>query len=65
MDNVINAFPGSVVSLDQLKELHAMDGAIMEAIKSAKDAGVPQGFIVAILHAHTYQQTAAMVDGND
>lgn len=42
--------------------LEAMEGAVIAAITAAKGADVPQGLIVAILHAHAYQQTAAMVN---
>lgn len=44
--------------------LEAMDAAVVAAITEAKRADVPQGLIVAILHAHAYQQTAAMVDAS-
>lgn len=58
---VIEAFPGGVVTRDQQAELHAMERAIMAAVERAKDAGVPQGLIVAILHGQAHQQTAIMI----
>lgn len=43
--------------------VHAMDAAIVAAINSAKDAGVPQGLIVGLLHSYAHAQTAAILDG--
>jgi hypothetical protein len=40
-----------------------MDDAIVEAINAAKNAGVPQGLIVGMLHAYAHDQTATLVNG--
>lgn len=36
--------------------------AIEPAIAAAKDAGVPQGLIVALLHALAHRETAEMLE---
>ena len=41
--------------------VRAMDAAIVAAINGAKDAGVPQGLIVGLLHSYAHNQTAALV----
>jgi hypothetical protein len=33
------------------------------AINAAKNAGVPQGLIVGLLHSYAHDQTAALVNG--
>jgi hypothetical protein len=43
--------------------VRAMDDAIVAAINAAKDAGVPQGLIVGLLHSYAHDQTAALVNG--
>lgn len=43
--------------------VRAMDDAIVAAINAAKDAGVPQGLIVGLLHGYAHDQTAALVNG--
>lgn len=62
MNNVINAFPGGVVSPDQVAAVNDLDACLLMAITSAKDVGVPQGFIVALLHGHAAQETQIMID---
>jgi len=42
--------------------VRAMDDAIVKAINAAKNADVPQGLIVGLLHAHAHDQTAALVN---
>jgi hypothetical protein len=42
----------------------AMDDAIVAAINAAKDAGVPQGLIVGLLHGHAHNETAVLVNGS-
>lgn len=60
----IRHFPGGVVTREQQAELHALEASILQAIQKAKDVGVPQGLIVAIMHAHALLQTTAMIHGN-
>jgi len=43
--------------------VRAMDAAIVAAINAAKDAGVPQGLIVGLLHSYAHDQTAALLNG--
>ncbi|WP_095058043.1 hypothetical protein [Pseudomonas sp. Irchel s3f7] len=38
-----------------------LDDALVQAIKAAKAAGLPQGLIVSLLHGHAHCETATMV----
>lgn len=40
----------------------AFENAIMQAIAQAKECGLAQGLVVALLHAHAQAQTQAMLD---
>ncbi len=54
--------PGTgAMTAEQRRVFEATDAAFVAAIQAAKDAGVPQGLIVALLHGHAHQQTAAMM----
>lgn len=56
------ALPNSgAMTPEQRRVFKAADAAIAAAIDAAKEAGVPQGLIVALLHGHAHQQTAAMM----
>jgi hypothetical protein len=56
------AMPGTgAMTAEQRRTFEATDAAFVAAIQAAKDAGVPQGLIVALLHGHAHQQTAAMM----
>lgn len=59
--SIVNLFPGGLVSREQQDELHACDHAIVRAVTAAREAGVPQGLIVALLHGHAHAETARMV----
>jgi len=61
-DNTVKVFPGGVVSRDQQAALRQFERILMAAVQDAKDAGVPQGFIVAVLHGHATQQTNMMIE---
>lgn len=39
----------------------ALDKAIADAVDTAKQAGLPQGLIVSLLHGHAHAQTHQMV----
>lgn len=39
----------------------ALDSAITAALSAAAEAGVPKGFIVAVLHAHALKQTQLLL----
>lgn len=54
--------PGGVVTREQQRSLAAMESDALGAIAMAKRAGVPQGLIVAMLHAIALQETQAMID---
>ncbi len=41
--------------------LNNLDVALVQALKAAKEAGLPQGLIVAVLHGHAHSETAKMV----
>lgn len=53
-------FPGQM-SAEQINQFRQMDEAIRAAVDQAKAAGVPQGLVVSVLHAHAHKQTAEMV----
>ncbi|GAB5336274.1 hypothetical protein [Pseudomonas fluorescens] len=38
-----------------------LDKAIVDAVDAAKNAGLPQGLIVSLLHGHAHAQTHQMV----
>ena len=57
--NIRHAIP---VSAETTKALTDMDTAIGKAIDAAKAAGLPQGFVVAVLHGHALSQTQAMIE---
>lgn len=59
---VINAFPGGVVSPDQVAALVSFDAQLVALIADAKGVGVPQGLIVATLHGHAHNETQMMID---
>jgi len=40
---------------------NALDTALIKAIDAAKEAGLPQGLLVAILHGHAHAETHRMV----
>lgn len=46
---------------DVVVATNALDSALIKAIDAAKEAGLPQGLLVAILHGHTYAETRKMV----
>lgn len=46
---------------DVVATTNALDSALIKAIDAAKEAGLPQGLLVAILHGHTHAETRKMV----
>lgn len=62
MSNVFPFAPGGLVTREQLAALEAMDAAIVEAVKAAKECRVPQGLIVSVLHGHDIAETQKMVN---
>lgn len=62
MSNVYVFAPGGLVTREQMAALEAMDAAIVQAIQTAKDSGVPKGLIVSVLHGHDIAETQKMVN---
>lgn len=62
MGNVTNIRHAMPVSAEVSKALEILDRAIIKAIADAQDAGLPQGFVVAILHAQALRQTKRMIE---
>lgn len=68
-DNFGHARYGSVrqllageVSPGVVNHTTRFDNAIREAVSAAKNAGIPQGFIVALLHAHAARETSQLLE---
>lgn len=61
MSNVTPIRQPMPISSEINKALVDFSIAIAEAIDDAKAAGLPQGFVVAILHGQAHTQTAIMV----
>lgn len=59
--SIVNLFPGGLVTREQQDALYACDHAIVAAVMAARNAGVPQGLIVALLHGHAHAETARML----
>lgn len=59
---LIQAFAGGIVTREQQEAVNTLDQVLIAAVADAKDAGVPQGFIVALLHGHASQQTNIMIE---
>jgi hypothetical protein len=53
-------FP-SLTSAEVERRIKAMDRQIAHAIEEAKAARVPQGLIIAILHAHAQRETQEII----
>ena len=63
MTNVTRLRHALPLSPDINKAIVDLDSAIAKAIDAAKVAGLPQGFIVALLHGQAHSETARMVKG--
>lgn len=61
MSNVTRLRHALPMSQEISKALTDLDSAIAKAIEAAKDAGLPQGLIVAELHGYAHAQTQIMV----
>lgn len=46
---------------DVVVATNALDTALIRVIDAAKEAGLPQGLLVAILHGHAHAETRKMV----
>ncbi|BFO04044.1 hypothetical protein KNHN1_24220 [Pseudomonas guariconensis] len=45
---------------DVVAATNALDSALIKAIDAAKEAGLPQGLLVAILQGHAHTETRKM-----
>jgi hypothetical protein len=61
MSNVTPIRQPMPVSAEVSKALETLDRAVIKAISDAQEAGLPQGFVAAILHAHALRQTQRMI----
>jgi len=60
MSNIIRIRHELPVSTEIVLAVAEFDATLVKAIDAAKDAGLPQGLIVAILHAHAHAETHRM-----
>ncbi len=49
------------VSIDIVETLAVLDQALVKVISEAREAGLPLGFAVALLHGQAHSETAGMV----
>lgn len=61
MSNVTRLRQALPMSPDINKAVANLDSPIAKAIGAAKDAGLPQGLVVSLLHGHAQVQTNIMV----
>jgi hypothetical protein len=61
MTNVVNLHVIGSVGLPIARAVHHLDELITAAIRDAKDVGVPQGLIVALLQAHSLRETQELL----
>ena len=60
MSESIIQFP-TMTSAEVERRIKAMDHQIARAIEEAKAARVPQGLVIAILHAHAQRETQVII----
>ncbi|MBK5416362.1 hypothetical protein [Pseudomonas sp. TH31] len=61
MSNITRLRHALPMSPDINKAIADLDSAIAKAVGAAKEAGLPQGFVVSLLHGHAQVQTNIMV----
>lgn len=61
-EDVVVLSAGGIVTREQQVALRNMEASLRRAVACCKDSGVPQGLIVATLHAIALQETQAMID---
>lgn len=61
MSNVTRLHHALPLPPDVVAAIKDLDDALVQAIKDAKAAGLPQGLIVSLLHGHAHGQTHIMV----
>lgn len=60
MSNVFSVLPGAMTGA-QVRATTLLAHQIAKAINDAKDAGVPQGFIVSTVHAIALSETQELL----
>lgn len=60
MSDAVTLYPGGVVPPAQQRAFVTLDSTMSEALVEAKNAGVPQGLIVALLHGLAAHETNIM-----
>lgn len=60
-DNVTRLRHALPLGQDINAAVSALDKTIADAVDAAKEAGLPQGLIVSLLHGHAHAQTHQMV----
>jgi hypothetical protein len=61
MSNVTNIRHSMPLSPDITRAIVELDSVIAKAVDAARAAGLPQGFVVSVLHGHAHAQTHIMV----
>ncbi|WP_207936394.1 hypothetical protein [Pseudomonas sp. 51_B] len=61
MSNVTRLRQVLPLPADVVAATNELDAAVIKAIDEAKSAGLPQGLLAAILHAHAHAETHKMV----
>jgi len=61
MTNVTRLRHALPMSPEINKAVTDLDSAIAKAVSAAKDAGLPQGLVVSLLHGYAQMQTTVMV----
>jgi hypothetical protein len=61
VSNVFHINKNPCVPPEMAADVRKLDSGILEAIKEAKWSGVPQGFVVAILHGYAQRETLEML----
>ncbi|MCU1751968.1 hypothetical protein [Pseudomonas sp. 6D_7.1_Bac1] len=61
MSNVSRIRHEMPVSIDIAQALAVLYQALVKAISAAREAGLPRGFFVALLHGQAHSETARMV----
>ena len=62
MSNVVNLELNKGISRETVVNLRVFDNCIGDAIDNAKRSGLPQGFVVAILHGYAQRETQEMIE---
>lgn len=65
MSNVANIHGALPMSNETVKVVRELDKTITDAINKARQAGIPQGLVVGILHGYALGETARMVNAAD